>query len=394
MKKNKQIETDLLEAVRKKSFRFIESCEKNDKSYSLTLNSDSSPYALCFAIFGYHLLLKKNVIENNRLCWDKQLRHNLTLKRSERLGLVDIKRDKSYLQLLAFTLSALSILKTLEMNPLEREVCEVIPNNIEQALIRSKCLDGAAQSGNYAMFIAIFLIHAKDYLGLNVNSDIKHWSRLHLKSMNKFGYWGNAKTMSYLQFQNGYHQYEILDYLEIPNPRLKFAMNAVSKLADNKGHFAPYLGGGGCFDYDAIYILTSDSMSSNIYNNLLKISCNNIISEQNSDGGFCESLMVRPRSLRNILFTIEEIINSKGQARVEKIRYGLTLMRSKNNKIHTHWSKHSRNWGESDLWDTWFRMLTIARIDVALDPSKISEWGFINYPGIGFHNLLSRNFPT
>ena len=36
----------------------------------------------------------------------------------------------------------------------------------------------------------------------NVNSDIKHWSRLHLKSMNKFGYWGNAKTMSYLQFQN------------------------------------------------------------------------------------------------------------------------------------------------------------------------------------------------
>ena len=77
-----------------------------------------------------------------------------------------------------------------------------------------------------------------------------------------------------------------------------------------------------------------------------------------------------------------------GEARIERLRQSVTLLRPKHNRIHTHWSQYSRRWNESDLWDSWFRMLTIARIDVALDPKKIVEWGFIDYPGIGFHPLL------
>jgi hypothetical protein len=79
--------------------------------------------------------------------------------------------------------------------------------------------------------------------------------------------------------------------------------------------------------------------------------------------------------------------SARGTARIERSRYGLTLLRPKHDRIQTHWSTYSREWGESDLWDSWFRMLTLARIEVALDSTRAGDWGFIDYPGIGHHSL-------
>ena len=64
----------------------------------------------------------------------------------------------------------------------------------------------------------------------------------------------------------------------------------------------------------------------------------------------------------------------------------LALQRSKHNRIRTHWSHYSREWGESNLWDSWFRMATVARIQCSLDPAALSSWGFIDYPGIGHYS--------
>ncbi len=266
-----------------------------------------------------------------------------------------------------------------------------MPDDIESALIKSRCLEGAPQSGNQAMFLAIILIHAKNNLSIPTQPEIDNWVRLHLQSMNQFGFWGESKSMSHLQFQNGYHQYEILDYLDFQGIQWDTASKTIAALADNEGHFAPYLGGGGCYDYDAIFIMTSDLKISRMYANLLELTASSILSEQNIDGGFCESLRIRPRSIDNFIGTLRHILNSRGQARIERLRFGITLLRPKNNQLHTHWSRYSRGWEESNLWDSWFRMLTIARIDIASNPSKISEWGFINFPGIGFHSLVRNN---
>jgi hypothetical protein len=207
--------------------------------------------------------------------------------------------------------------------------------------------------------------------------------------MNRFGFWGESNTMSHLQFQNGYHQYEMMDYLNTENVPWDVAANCVAALADKEGHFAPYIGGGGCYDYDAIYIITGASSQTISKNrDLLMRSMQSLLSEQNIDGGFCESHQVRPISVMNLLQSVKHVLAAKGDARLERLRSSVTLLRPKNNRIHTHWSDYSRKWNESDLWDSWFRMLTIARIDVALDPSQISKWGFIDYPGIGFHSLL------
>ena len=65
------------------------------------------------------------------------------------------------------------------------------------------------------------------------------------------------------------------------------------KLVDHRGHFAPYPGGGGCYDYDAIFLLTQESIcSTSKHTDLLVKTFNTLINEQNSDGGFCESLYI------------------------------------------------------------------------------------------------------
>ena len=369
-------------------YQFIKSCRILEE-FRLTPKSEVSPYSLCFAIFGYHLLGYNNKIRENKDSWDVILRQQLKFKRIERKQLGRLDRDKPYLQLLTFTLSALFILDTLKVDPLAKEVLELIPDNIVRELKQSGALDGIARSGNYAMFLGILLIHARDYLGLDTDETLDTWARLSLDSINQFGFWGFSKTMSHLQFQNGYHQYEVMDYLQTENTPWDKAADNVALLADKDGHFAPYPGGGGCYDYDAIYIITGAGPKAiTRHRELLIRTAQTILTEQNADGGFCESHYIRPRTVKNLSRSAKHVFSAQGEARKERLRQSITLLRPKHNRIHTHWSEYSRQWDESDLWDSWFRMLTVARIDVALDPKRISKWGFIDYPGIGFHSLL------
>ena len=374
--------------------QFLEKCHTDDGQFLLTRYSEPSPYALCFAIFGYRLLYAEDVIDQQRVVWDRMLRTGLSALREQRLKFAKLQSDKSYLQLLTFTLSALSILGTLNRDPLAQVVCEVLPDNIEQALIDAKALQGIARSGNQAMFLGVLLLHARDHLGMDTQPAIEQWVALHLDAMNQFGFWGNTMSMSHLQFQNGYHQYELLEYLETDGVPWERAANAVASLADYEGHFAPYPGGGGCYDYDAVFILTSKDCVAKRHTALLQRTADTLLSEQNPDGGFCESLRVRPRSLENLSRSWSHLLAGRGQARRERIRFALTLLRPVHDRIHTHWSQYSREWGESDLWDSWFRMLTLARIDCALDPELAANWGFIDYPGIGFHPSLHTHAST
>ncbi len=369
--------------------KFIDSCSTNNVSANLTPNADSSLYALCFKIFGLQLINDSEQLQLNKEQWDKLLRNGIKEFRLTQVANNELYRNKPYLQLLTFTLSALFILGTLKDDPLGDEVLPLLSFDVETVLREIGVFSGYAGTGNIAMFHCILLIHARDYLGQETQKELELWIRLHVDSLNQYGFWGKADSMSHLQFQNGYHQYEVLEYLNVDSVPWNKASDAVAGLADEDGHFAPYPGGGGCYDYDAVFLLTAAGADSiKKHSELLKTAKKTILSEQNDDGGFCESHYIRPRSLTNLKKTLNHVLAGEGRAKVERIRYGLTLLRPKNDRIHTHWSKYSRRWNESDLWDSWFRMLTIARIDVAFDPKKISEWGFIDYPGIGFHPLL------
>jgi len=376
------------QAMRARFATFIGSCGRQEHSFGLTPLADSSPYALCFAIYGYHLIGFQDDISDHKHDWYDSLRRNLDLIREHRAAQKDLTIDKPYLQLLTFTLSALKILGLLDKDPLEDHVVPLLPKDVDFALDHAGVYAGRERSGNQAMFLAILLIHARERLDIDCDNRIQTWVKRHLETVNKFGFWGPASSMSHLQFQNGYHQYEIFQYLGIKETPWSTAAAAIATLADSEGHFAPYPGGGGCFDYDAAFILTGNFESAYQYRPILKRLYGSLRSEVNSDGGFCESRRVRPRTPANLSRQLRHMLSGHGRARIERIRYGLSLLRPKHGRIDTHWSTYSRRWDESDLWDSWFRMLTLARVEVSLGWSAPSDWGFIDHVGIGYHPSL------
>ncbi len=372
---------------------FINSCKNEKGDYKLTPNSEESPFASCFAIFGLNLIKGLNISDASWELYSKKLYSGiLEYKKKRSYFNSDLRFDKYFLQLLAFSLSALYLMGANYFTNLEEIIKPLIVEDIGWYLEKSGALIGQSQSGNLAMFMAILLIHARDYMGINTSIQLEQWIELHLKAMNKFGFWGqDGRGIKYLHFQNGYHQYEIFEYLGVDNPMLPVAAENVARLADSQGHFAPYPGGGGCYDYDAVYILTGSKDIAEQYRSLLIKTAQSILYEQNADGGFCESHYVRPRSLKNLSIFIRFLLSGYRKdsgAQMESVRNFISLMLPRSNTIATHWSIYSRRWDESDLWDSWFRMLTLARIECALGNHDTNNWGFINYPGIGYHNIL------
>lgn len=370
---------------------FLNKCSAGENSFRLTPNSEPSAFARCFWIYGMHLIGEDLTLASLQ---DKLITGLHEAVEKNRLDHIEKggEKSKSYRQLLTFTLSALAVLNASSVGLLTAYVKEQLPDNLEDELHSLGCLRGVPQSGNQAMFLAIFLLHARDYLGLDTQPQIEKWVELHMRHMNRFGFWGDYQGMSHLQFQNGYHQYEILEYLRADAVPWGKAAEAVASLMDTDGHFAPYPGGGGCYDYDAVFILsTAMEKQAGHYAELLQRTWQTVLSEQNDDGGFCESKYIRPRSMANLSRSLFHVLSANGPVRLECARIGIALLRSKHNRIQTHWSQYSRQWGESDLWDSWFRMLLLARIEVAIDPDKSTNWGFIDYPGIGFHQSVSQN---
>jgi hypothetical protein len=382
-------------SARQRYYNFISLSQNEKNDYKLTPNSEESPFALCFALFGLNLIKGLNIFGAAGELYSKKLYSGILEYKKERsYSNSDLRFDKCFLQLLTFSLSALYLTGGNYFINLEDIIKPLIVEDIGWYLEKSSALKGQSQSGNFAMFMAILLIHARDYMGMNTSIQLEQWIELHLKAMNKFGFWGqDRKGMKYLYFQNGYHQYEIFDYLGVDNPMQSIAAENVARLADSQGHFAPYPGGGGCYDYDAVFILTGSKQLAEQYRSLLIKTAQSILSEQNIDGGFSESHYIRPRSLKNVSIFIRFLIDGYRKdsgAQMESVRSFVSLMLPRNDTITNHWSVYSRRWNESDLWDSWFRMQTLARIECALGDKKTRDWGFINYPGIGYHNIFQN----
>ena len=84
---------------------FLDSCKTKDHNFKFTLLSEESNYALCFAIFGYHLIGRDDVISQYRNIWIIKIKTALNEKRNL-INFNQIHNNKPYLQLLCFSLSA------------------------------------------------------------------------------------------------------------------------------------------------------------------------------------------------------------------------------------------------------------------------------------------------
>ena len=225
--------------------------------FRFTPNSDASAFSRCFGIFCYNFLnIQKELEPQTEQIIDK-IMSDLDEFKLHRFNIVrDILLDKHYLQLICFSLSAISCISPNSLNKIDPSSLIGTFDKLEEAIEKALSQRDRSTFGNINMAHAVLLIWLKNVGAVNTTPILQKWINTHLQKMNKFGFWGENKRPSYLQFQNGYHQYEILDFLGIQTKKDKEAAQMVSMLADFDGHFAPYPGGGGCYDFDATFMIT------------------------------------------------------------------------------------------------------------------------------------------
>lgn len=363
--------------------KFIDNLE-TPHGFKLFDRSEVSCYARCFVIFIKSLLRQFDWLKerSERLSNDLNIDLYDMYQKKIHEG-TDWKYDKSFLQLFCFTLSSLNILNRELSSQNLKILNEILNMDIKTCLKKKNVDEGFGQSGNYSMFMAIFNIYANDFMKLDRSKQIKDWLNFNINSININGFWGNKVNMDYLQFQNGYHQYEIFEYLKVDYTPWNIAAKNTLLMADKFGHFAPYPGGGGCYDYDATFMLTSKFVDDIGQLNILKKTLYSILNDQNSDGGFCESKHIKYHKLPNVKNIISHILSQPSHIRFWSIYMNLNLCRYKHRNIYSYWTHPCREWDESNSWDTFFRLLTIYRICNYLNLEEKNLFQINNFPGIG-----------
>lgn len=352
--------------------------------FKLFERSEISSFARCFVIFNKSLTKQDDWLDERKQFLIKDLNIDLHKLYKEKVeDKIEWRDDKSFLQLFCFTLSSLNILN----GELTDQNLEILNKILDEDIIinlEKKGVDkGVAKSGNHSMFFAIFNIYANNYLNIDRTKQIKDWLEFNSNTINSNGFWGKKVNMDYLQFQNGYHQYEIFEYLEFNKVSWNNAARKTLLMSDKLGHFAPWPGGGACYDYDAIFMLTSKFVNDFGQQNVLKKTLNSIIDEQNDDGGFCESKHMKKNILVKFINMINHIIFQPKHVKHRSILINLNLLRYKNRNIITHWTPTDRRWDESNAWDTFFRLSTIFRICNRLNLVEKNLFKINKFPGIG-----------
>lgn len=382
-----------LASARSYAAGFVRSLSDNQDGFRFTPVSDSSPFSRVFGVFCSHLLGISDQTMPNQGEIAQAIRDDLLIfKRSREKQATNILLDKHYLQLFSFSLSALSVLSRDAVEALDHEQLLGSSNDLYDAVKVALASPGEPQFGNINMAHGALLLWLLQSGRQQDCGYIDLWVQSHLNKMNDFGFWGAKSVPTYSQFQNGYHQYEILDYLGVQTDLGGRARVMVAAMMDASGGFSPYVGGGGCYDYDAVYMLTRASGCDESFpSDPLKLIANYLLDRQNKDGGFGESLHIRPLNLENVTRQVKHVLSGMPD-RQARLKHFLTMLRSKHNRYVTHFSAYQREWGESNLWDTWFRLMALARLEAAIHgDTALDNWGFINFPGIGFHEGLRRN---
>lgn len=384
--------------LRSRVLNFVSHMQIGPINFKMGENLGESIYSSCFALYIFNLfdqVASWSQEDCNR--WINYI-NSFQDKDSGFFIPEDYRGDlnlKPVHQLTAFCLSALDIFGASPKYALKFLNQWQTSEEVKNYLKDRGCLDGLGTSGNTAMFLAIFFTYqyekTREARFLNL---INTWFNLHDRTQNpRTGFWGNFdKTDPFLGFQNGLHQFVIYNYWKRPIQYNQQIVDAVLNLQDPDGFFAPYPGGGGCYDYDAAHILISCGYKRNYRTNDIKKTLlllkSSILENQNEDGGFCETRK-RPSSIIKTLSPDTlKFIFSNPNFYITLYKLKTTIRISRQNIINNHWTRIGRRWDQSDMWDTWFRCLTIAEISQILSNNSTQKynWKFLKTIGLGWYD--------
>lgn len=372
---------------------FLDSLKVNEYQYRFTVNGDSNIFSSIFALYIFDLFGEVGRFsEDRRLGWINYIqKHQNKYNGCFEPGFeITSRKERNILQLTTFCLSALKILgaKPLHDLPYKSELLE--PDFVDKYLLKHKCLVGARGSGNMAMFLGIFITeHYEDTKNELYLKALERWFNLHDNNTNDNGFWGDRlEALYYNGVQNGFHQYVIYYYWDREIKKKSRIEKVIAQLQDAKGHFAPFLGGAACEDYDAIHLLLAMNPVINetpeSLKKILKKSYNALLKDLNDDGGFCQTkLSPNKFSLNQIVFVYS---NFNSKLFKIKLRKTMGYIFRNRNEIVVNWFDKSRKINESNLWDTWFKVLAIAEIEAFFNVK--SKFNFQKAIGLGNYKKL------
>jgi len=393
------------DGLRRRVLNWVYTMQTGSAQFRMNGTADNTIFSSCFALFIFDLFGEVGTWPQKKR--NKWIEHIISFQdRASGYFIPDNfpgeLNTKPVQQLTAFCLSALNILGASPKYRLSFLKQWLRPESIYNYLREIGCFKGKPMTGNMAMFLAIFLTWEYKLTKESICLDLmESWFTLHDKYQNpRTGFWGNSEKKSpYLGFQNGLHQFVIYDYWgKTINYNGKIT-DTVLSLQDSDGFFAPHPGGGGCFDYDAAHILIICGYKRNYRTDDVKRSLLRLIigltENQNMDGGFCESKK-RPNGFARVfsIKLLRFLFSSPNKyVALERFKISLRIARKQNEFIKTHWTNVGRQWDQSNLWDTWFRCITIAEIsNVLLKPDERKvDFNFLNTIGLGW---FSKNAPN
>lgn len=216
------------------------------------------------------------------------------------------------------------------------------------------------------------------------------------------GFWGTNKGANIFSGMAGaFHFYIFYFYC---GRKIKFEEKIIDctlALQNKDGLFNPAGGGGHCEDLDAIDILVKFSAilsyrSADIKKTLIR-AFDEIIKNQNQDGGFCYAKMYR-YTLSDWLDSLKLVkpklgLNFKTRLWMLEMKFGKQLLYP----IIKDWVWKYSGWkvmscriNQSDIWSTWFRLLALALI-ISRYPEEFSTdvaWNFRKNAGLGWHSNI------
>lgn len=364
--------------------------------YKFSANTDDTIFCTCFALFILDLFKETDKFTlEERQEWISYIQsfQNVESGSFEPHDYFHNDKERNRYQLTCFCLSALAILGAEPKYPLRFIEQWKTPDDIREYLFNRGCHKGKPGSGNKAMFLGIFLTWEYERTKeQHLLEKINAWYEFHDKTQNQNGFWGEDWKSRYLHgLQNGFHQFVIYFYWQRNIHKLEQILDVALACQDREGFFAPTPGGEACHDYDAIHILAVAYRQTGHKKKEIQASMrkafNAILSTRVDDGGFCQS-NCRILSLFDFLKYIPVFFSNRTiylwyyRAR---ITFAVFLRRGR--KIHTGWTKDSRAWNESNLWDTWFRCLALAEIAQTIDDEVVRDFRNVNFhriPGLGY----------
>lgn len=357
-----------------KLLSYLNNLQNKDSSMNFSAHTASTFLSTSFGIMVHYLLGENNRLDN------KLLEEYYGIENTNSANIIDPsfnandligihKSDYVINQINYFSLVALDVIGIRFKNVPTVMTYLDNPGQLE-AWFNSLNLSTFWYESNNIMFILYYFFytvqHGSDNQALKAKESISIiMGLLNRTQDSQTGYWGtNLNNRNLLDGCFGAaHIYLFYDYLGHEIPYIKKIVDSTLSLHNKNGLLGSRYGGA-CEDYDAIEIYLrclnqTDYRKNEIANKLVQMH-EIISSSQNRDGGFS--------------YRISE----------SKLRRNIYSYIIKKEYLYSGWGKMKTNSFRSDIWATWFRILSLTVIEKIIENKgdfcsySLPAWGYIN----------------